>query len=162
MHRVCRLPDFGLLTLHERHTVLARSRCVFSLSLKEKADRPSPSFLAMCRMTLPLSSILDVITVWLLILGAEEAAAVACKPGAELADFFAESVHRLVVHVGLSNELWQVDCSMLASRRYEKENCSHTKHSAEMLCTVCITCSLAFPLRVLATLPQMSNLDYKC
>jgi hypothetical protein len=75
----------------------------------------------MCRVTPPLSSILDVITVWLLVLGAKEAAAVACKPGAELADLFAESIHRLVVHVGLSNELWQVDYVMLAKQQDMRE-----------------------------------------
>jgi hypothetical protein len=45
----------------------------------------------------------------LLVLGAEEAARVACKPGAELTDLLAQTVDRLDVHVGLSDHLWHVD-----------------------------------------------------
>lgn len=66
----------------------------------------------MCLRRWHSSSILDVIGSWLLVFGAEETAAVACKPGAELADLLAESIHRLIVHVGLSNELREVDWIM--------------------------------------------------
>ena len=48
---------------------------------------------------------LNVLCSRLLVLSAEEAVRVACKPGAEFTDLLAQTVDRLDVHVGLSDHL---------------------------------------------------------
>ena len=56
-----------------------------------------------------LPRLLNVLVGRLLVLGTEEATVVPCEPLAELVDLLAKSIHRLCVHVGLRDHLWQVD-----------------------------------------------------
>jgi hypothetical protein len=52
---------------------------------------------------------LDVFSAGLLVLGAEEFGTVAAEPGAELGELLLKASDRLLVHVGLSDDLGHVN-----------------------------------------------------
>ena len=59
-----------------------------------------------------LACALNIFSRRLFVLGTEELGAVAAEPGAELGQLFFEAGDRLLVHVGLGDDLRHVDCEV--------------------------------------------------
>jgi hypothetical protein len=130
----------------------------YSIPKQPSSTSPAPPSPPLPVPLFSLPRILDILRTGLLILRAEESPTVPREPGAELADLLAQPVHRLGVHVGLRDELGEVDCVDVSKEEKRGGTKEQTKHATEVLGSVDVAGAFAFPLRVFAGFPEVADL----
>jgi hypothetical protein len=102
----------------------------------------------MSARSLDISRLVDIFLAGRLILADEVRGDMTAEPVCKLHELLAETIHGLLIHVRLGNELWERHCAELVETRQERRQLVLTKETGEMLCTVGVGGTLVLVVRI--------------